>query len=68
MERQLAWSQTGRLWHTRWISWESLGLPSETVPNRCLLVGWVCVYYAAAVLMPLAACSISAATAPGWDT
>src|SRR5260370_41493695 len=27
--------------HTRWISWGSLGLPSETVPNLCLLVGRV---------------------------
>src|SRR5882724_2202257 len=31
--RQLAWASRGRHWHTRWISWESLGLPSEAVPN-----------------------------------
>src|SRR5438445_3794634 len=39
VERQLAWASRGRRWHTRWISWGSLGLPSETVPNLCLLVG-----------------------------
>src|SRR5260370_40000640 len=38
VERQLAWASRGRRWHTRWISWESLGLPSEAVPNLCLLV------------------------------
>src|SRR5579862_2872965 len=31
--RRLAWASKGRHWHTRWISWESLGLPSEAVPN-----------------------------------
>src|SRR5579863_1914332 len=31
--RRLAWASRGRHWHTRWISWESLGLPSEAVPN-----------------------------------
>src|SRR5260370_931186 len=41
VERQLAWASRGRRWHTRWISWGSLGLPSETVPNLCLLVGRV---------------------------
>src|SRR6266852_9108714 len=38
VERQLAWASRGRRWHTRWISWGSLGLPSETVPNLRLLV------------------------------
>src|SRR6266446_6062623 len=38
VERQLAWASRGRRWHTRWISWGSLGLPSEAVPNFCLLV------------------------------
>src|SRR3954452_21527811 len=33
VERQLAWASRGRHWHTRWISWESLGLPSEAVPK-----------------------------------
>src|SRR5438552_14735815 len=41
VERQLAWASRGRRSHTRWISWGSLGLPSETVPNLCLLVGRV---------------------------
>src|SRR2546427_11402841 len=41
VERQLAWASRGRRWHTRWISWASLGLPSETVPNLCLLIGRV---------------------------
>src|SRR5882762_3597744 len=37
VERQLAWASRGRRWHTRWISWGSLGLPSEAVPNLRLL-------------------------------
>src|SRR6266545_1114057 len=41
VERQLVWASRGRRWHTRWISWGSLGLPSEIVPNLCLLVGGV---------------------------
>src|SRR5260370_14618886 len=41
VERQLVWASKGRRWHTRWISWGSHGLPSETVPNLCLLVGRV---------------------------
>src|SRR5205814_939197 len=36
VERQLAWASRGRRWHTRWISWGSLGLRSETVPTVCL--------------------------------
>src|SRR5438105_12063478 len=39
--RPLVWASRGCRWHTRWISWGSLGLPSETVPNLCLLVGGV---------------------------
>src|SRR5260370_23269430 len=40
VERQLAWASRGRRWHTRWISWGSLGLPSETAPIllRCHLL------------------------------
>src|SRR5713226_317280 len=41
VERQLASASRGRRWHTRWISWGSLGLPSETVPNLWLPVGRV---------------------------
>src|SRR5437016_3319086 len=29
VERQLAWASRGRRWHTRWISWGSLGLPTR---------------------------------------
>src|SRR5580693_6194887 len=31
--RRLAWASRGRHWHTRWISWESLDLPSEAAPK-----------------------------------
>ena len=41
VERQLVLVSRGRRWHTRWISWGSPGLPSETVPKLCLLVGRV---------------------------
>jgi hypothetical protein len=37
VERQLAWASRGRRWHTRWISWGFLALPSKTIPNLYLL-------------------------------
>src|SRR6266446_6694403 len=41
VELRPAWASRGRRWHTRWISWGSHGLPNESVPNLCLLVGRV---------------------------